>query len=67
VLRTLADCRAIIESDAAMRRGFLPTEQELNVALAVVEEVFAAFFGHKTEAEKLADRVPPRPQRPLRS
>jgi hypothetical protein len=50
-----------------MRRGFLPTEQELNVALDVVEEVFAAFLGHKTEAEKLADRVPPRQQRPLRS
>jgi hypothetical protein len=38
-----------------------------NVALDVVEEVFAAFLGHKTEAEKLADRVPPRQQRPLRS
>jgi hypothetical protein len=51
--------------DAAMHRGFLPTEQELNVALDVVERVFAPIFGHKTEAEKLADRVPPR--RPLRS
>jgi hypothetical protein len=53
--------------DAAMHRGFLPTEQELNVALDVVEGVFAPIFGHKTEAEKLADRVPPRPQRPPKS
>jgi hypothetical protein len=45
--------------------GRTPTEQELNVALNVVEGVFAPIFGHKTEAEKLADRVPPR--RPLRS
>jgi hypothetical protein len=41
--------------------GRTPTEQELNVALDVVEGVFAPIFGHKTEAEKLADRVPPRP------
>jgi hypothetical protein len=46
--------------DAAMHRAFRPTEQELKVALDVVEGVFSPIFGHKEAAEKLADRVPPR-------
>jgi hypothetical protein len=49
--------------DAAMHRGFVPTEQELNVALDVVEGVFAPIFGHRSESEKLTDRVPPRAPR----
>ena len=50
--------------DAAMHRGFVPTEKDLNIALDVVEGVFAPMFEHKTEAEKLEDRVPPRARRP---
>ena len=50
--------------DAAMHRGFRPTEQELSIALDVVEGVFAPIFGHRAEAEKLADRVPARAPRP---
>ncbi|WP_159007488.1 DUF4145 domain-containing protein [Bradyrhizobium sp. S69] len=46
--------------DAAMHRGFVPTEQDLNVALDVVEGVMAPIFGHANEAEALAKRVPPR-------
>ena len=43
-----------------MHRGFVPTEKDLNIALDVVEGVFAPMFEQKTEAEKLGDRVPPR-------
>jgi hypothetical protein len=50
--------------DAAMHRGFVPTEEDLSVALDVVEGVFAPMFSHKVEAEKLGDRVPPRAPRP---
>src|SRR5260370_41778395 len=32
--------------DAAMHRGFLPKERELNIALDVVEGVLAPIFGH---------------------
>jgi hypothetical protein len=46
--------------DAAMHRGFVPTEQDLNVALDVVEGVMAPIFGHANEARALAKRVPPR-------
>jgi Domain of unknown function (DUF4145) len=46
--------------DAAMHRGFVPTEHDLNVALDVVEGVMAPIFGHANEAMALAKRVPPR-------
>jgi Domain of unknown function (DUF4145) len=49
--------------DAAMHRAFKPTEQDLKIALDVVEGVFSPIFGHKEEAERLGDRVPPRPPR----
>jgi hypothetical protein len=52
--------------DAAMHRAFKPTEQDLKVALDVVEGVFSPIFGHMREAEKLADRVPPRAPRPAK-
>jgi Domain of unknown function (DUF4145) len=53
--------RATIDvGDAAMHRGFRPTEKELNTALDIVEGVFAAMYGHKDAADTLADRVPPR-------
>lgn len=50
--------------DAAMHRAFKPTEEELKVALDIVEGVLAPIFGHKDAAEKLTDRVPPRAPRP---
>jgi hypothetical protein len=35
------------------------------VALDIVEGVMAPIYDHRTEAEKMADRVPPRaPKRP---
>ena len=49
--------------DAAMHRAFKPTEEELKVALDIVEGVLAPIFGHTEAAEKLADRVPPRAPR----
>ena len=49
---------------AAMHRAFKPTEEDLKVALDVVEGVLAPIFAHKEAAEKLADRVPPRPPKP---
>jgi hypothetical protein len=41
-----------------------PTEQDLKIALDVVEGILAPIFGHKDAAEKLADRVPPRASKP---
>jgi Domain of unknown function (DUF4145) len=50
--------------DAAMHRAFKPTEQDLKVALDIVEGVFAPIFSHAQAVERLADRVPPRAPRP---
>jgi hypothetical protein len=49
--------------DAAMHRAYKPTEQDLKIALDIVEGVFALIFGHGA-AESLADRVPPRAPKP---
>jgi hypothetical protein len=50
--------------DAAMHRGYVPTETDLKLALDIVEGVLAPIYDHRSEAEKMADRVPPRPPRP---
>ncbi len=50
--------------DAAMHRAFLPTEKDLTLALDIVEGVLAPIYDHRSEAEKMADRVPPRTPRP---
>jgi hypothetical protein len=49
--------------DAAMHRGFVPTENDLMLALDIVEGVLAPIYDHRTEAEKMADRVPRRSKR----
>jgi hypothetical protein len=49
--------------DAAMHRGFVPTEKELKIALDVVEGVMAPIFGHGDDAKHLTKRVPPRAER----
>ncbi|MGY4235969.1 hypothetical protein ACVIIW_004916 [Bradyrhizobium sp. USDA 4449] len=46
--------------DAAMHRGFVPSEHDLNVALDIVEGVMAPIYGHANDAQRLASRVPPR-------
>jgi hypothetical protein len=46
--------------DAAIHRGHLPTDEDLNLALDIVEGVFAPIFAHKEKARKLGDAVPPR-------
>jgi hypothetical protein len=46
--------------DAAMHRGHLPSDEDLNLALDIVEGVFAPIFAHKDKAQKLGDAVPPR-------
>jgi hypothetical protein len=50
--------------DAAMHRAFLPTEKDLTLALDIVEGVLAPIYDHRTEAEKMADSVPPRRPQP---
>jgi hypothetical protein len=56
--------RSILDvGDAAMHRAHLPTEDELGVALDIVEGVLAPIYDHSSKAEKLADRVPPRAPR----
>jgi hypothetical protein len=47
-----------------MHRGFVPTEKDLMLALDIVEGVLAPIYDHRTEAEKMSDRVPPRTPRP---
>lgn len=49
--------------DATMHRGHLPSDNDLNLALSIVEGVFAPIFAHKDPAQKLGDAVPPRVQR----
>jgi Domain of unknown function (DUF4145) len=56
--------RATLEvGHAAMHRGFNPTEQDLNIALDVVEGIMAPLYAHHGAAEKMAKRVPPRTSR----
>jgi hypothetical protein len=50
--------------DATMHRGYVPTETDLKLALDIVEGVLAPMYDHRTEAEKMADRVPPRVRPP---
>ena len=45
---------------AAMHRAFKPTENELNMALDIVEGIFAAIFDHAEASTRLAQRVPHR-------
>jgi hypothetical protein len=46
--------------DAAMHRGHLPTDDDLSLALDIVEGVFAPIFAHRDKAEQLGAAVPPR-------
>jgi hypothetical protein len=48
---------------AAMHRAFKPTEKELNVALDIVEGIFAAIYDHAEASSKLTKRVPTRTPR----
>jgi hypothetical protein len=50
--------------DAAMHRAYAPTQQDLTVALQVVEGVLAPLYGHRQLAQSMADRIPPRAPRP---
>jgi hypothetical protein len=50
--------------DAAMHRAHKPTEEDLTLALNIVEGVLAPIYAHKELAEKLAESVPPRASRP---
>lgn len=53
--------------DAAMHRGHLPSDRDLDLALDIVEGVFAPIFAHKDPAQKLGDAVPPRVRPPKRA
>jgi len=48
---------------AAMHRAYEPTEEDVKVALDIVEGVMAPLYHHQSKAEKMVDRVPPRPPR----
>lgn len=48
---------------AAMHRAYRPTEENVKIALDIVEGVMAPLYHHQSKAEKMADRVPPRPPR----
>jgi hypothetical protein len=46
--------------DAAMHRAHKPSQQDLILALNIVEGVLAPIYAHKELAAKLAESVPPR-------
>jgi Domain of unknown function (DUF4145) len=48
---------------AAMHRAYKPTEEDIKVALDIVEGVMAPLYAHQKRAERMVDRVPPRPPR----
>jgi hypothetical protein len=48
---------------AAMHRAYRPTEEDVKLALDIVEGIMAPLYHHGGKAEKMADRVPPRPPR----
>jgi hypothetical protein len=48
---------------AAMHRSYNPTEEDVKLALDIVEGVMAPLYHHQSKAEKMGDRVPPRPPR----
>jgi hypothetical protein len=50
---------------AAMHRAYNPTEEDVKLALDIVEGVMAPLYHHPSKLEKMADRVPPRPLRKL--
>ncbi len=50
---------------ATMHRAFRPSEQDLKVALDVVEGIMAPLYAHHSDAEKMAERIPPRPRRKI--
>jgi hypothetical protein len=50
--------------DAAIHRAFQPSEQDLKLALDIVEGVLAPIFAHKDGADQMADKVPPRSRKP---
>lgn len=47
----------------AMHRAYRPTEEDLKLALDIVEGVMASLYHHQRAAEEAAERVPPRPRR----
>lgn len=48
---------------AAMHRAYRPTEEDVKVALDIVEGVMAPLYHHRIKAEEMAGRVPPRAPR----
>jgi hypothetical protein len=51
---------------AAIHRTYLPTTEEIEKVLNIVEGVMAAIFVHTGDVKKISERVPPRPKRPDR-
>ena len=45
---------------AAMHRAYEPTEEDVKLALDIVEGIMAPLYHHQTKVERMADRVPPR-------
>jgi hypothetical protein len=48
---------------AAMHRAYVPTEENVKVALDIVEGVMAPLYHHQIKAETMAGRVPSRTRR----
>lgn len=47
----------------AMHRAFRPTEDDLKLALDIIEGVMAPMYHHQFAAQEIAERVPPQPRR----
>jgi hypothetical protein len=48
---------------AAMHRAYEPSEDDIKLVLDIVEGIMAPLYQHQFKAEKMADRLPPRPRR----
>ena len=56
--------RAVLDvGDAAIHRLHAPSEEDLNIAMDVLEGVLAPIYSHMDASERLAARTPKRPSR----
>ena len=56
----------ILESGhAAIHRGYMPVEEDLNTALNIMEGITETIYFHEHEAKQVAARVPPRGSTPI--
>ncbi|WP_172966218.1 DUF4145 domain-containing protein [Cupriavidus pauculus] len=51
---------------ATIHRGHIPSEEDLNVLVGVMEHVIESLYVHEEAVKRMAERTPPRPPRPAK-